>query len=188
MIYWFKDLPFKPLRDDIWKPVIPYKWLRENFMAAVYILQFVLFALFMLYINVYIPKGLDSAPVVIRISIPKSLIYLSVILVWFIHEIIHIAVIFNKGDFSVTFKNLFFWINTNAELSKFRYLIFISLPLLVLTAIPFVISLFMFNNLTYVLRIYAFYNLIISPADIINIIFILPKPNKAIFYGGMYSI
>ena len=188
MIYWFQNLPPKSLYDDVWKPVIMYKWLRKSFMAAVYILQFVLLIVFMIYVKNYIPNILNSVPVVIRISIPRSAIYISLIAMLVVHEILHIAVIFSKGDFSITFRHLFFWINTDAELSKFRYFIFICLPLFILSVIPFIISLFFYNNLTYVLRIIAFFNLIISSADVINAVFILPKPNKAIFCRGMYRI
>ena len=51
MIYWFNELPFKFLDDNIeWKSVIPYKWLRECFMAVVYLLQFILVIILMTYI------------------------------------------------------------------------------------------------------------------------------------------
>jgi len=186
MIYWFQNLPL-PLYNDKWEPVITHKWLRENFMPTAYLLQFVLFVLFMIYVRGYLPKVIGSVPVV-QIPINRNMSYILIIAIFIIHEILHIAVIFHKGDFSITFSNLYIWITTNAELSKFRYFIFVFLPLLILTVIPFIISLFFYNNLTYVIRIFAFFNLIISSADILNTIFILPKPNKAIFCRGMYYI
>jgi len=120
------------------------------------------------------------------ISNHKIIIYITIIAMPVIHELFHIAVIFNKGDFSITFKHFFFWITSNAEMSKSRYFTFAFFPLFILSAIPFILSFFTFNNLAYVFRIIALYNLIISAADIINTIFILSKPNKAIFYRGIY--
>ena len=186
MIYWFKNLP-SPLYDDKWKPVISYKWLRESFMAAVYLSQFVLFILFMIYTKNYIPKVMKY-DLNLQVSIPQWVIYISVIAMLIIHEILHVAVILNKGDFSITFSNLFFWVTTNAELSKFRYFIYIFLPLLIFTVIPFIISLFISNDLAHIIRIIAFGHILFSPADIINSIFTLTKPNKAIFCRGMYYI
>ena len=191
-IYWFKNLPPKSFDDNInWKPVIPYKWLREKFMVAVYILQFALFAIFMMYVRSYTPNydiNMQSQiyKILDYISNNKSIIYILLAVIFIIHEILHITVIFKKWDFSITFKYLFLWISTNAELSKFRQLTFTSLPLFMLTVIPFIISLFVFNDLAYIIRIIAFFNLMVSSADIINSFFILIKPNKAIFCGGMY--
>ena len=56
MIYWFQNLPLKSFEDDAWKPIIPYNWLRQNFMAAAYILQFVLYILLRIYLRTYTPK------------------------------------------------------------------------------------------------------------------------------------
>ena len=186
MIYWFKNLPPKSFDDNVWKPVIPYKWLRKNFMVAVYVLQFLLLVIFMIYVKNI--QNVMKGDLNLQISIPQSLIYISLIAIIIIHEMLHIAVIFNKGDFSITFHNLFFWIATNAELSKLRYFIFIFLPLLILTVIPFIISLFIFNDLKYILKIYSLFNLLISSADVINTVFVLSKPNKAIFDSGMYHV
>ena len=192
MIYWLQNLPM-PLYDDKWKPVISYKWLRESFMAFVYLLQFVLFVLFMIYVKTHtlnydINMNSSIYKILSYISNHKSIIYISLIAMFIGHEILHIIVIFKKGDFSITFNWLYFWITTNAEMSKFRYFLFTFLPLFILAAIPFIISLFIFNDLAFIIRLIAFGNLIISSADIINIIFILTKPNKAIFCRGMYHI
>ena len=193
MIYWFKNLPIKSFDDNIWKSIIPYKRLRENFMVAAYLLQFALFVIFMIYVRSYTPNhdiNMQSLSykMLNYVSNHKSIIYISLIAMVIIHEMLHIAVIFNKGDFSITFKYLYFWITTNAELSKICYFTFAFLPLFILSIIPFIISLFIFNDLAFIIRIVAFLNLIVSSADIINIVFILSKPNRAIFCQGMYYI
>jgi hypothetical protein len=177
MIYWFKNLPAKPLHGDTWKPVIPYKWLIKNFMVTVYVLQFSLIILFMLYLR-NIPNVMngDINPHSLSheiLSYISDNIFILIIAVFIIHELLHITVIFNKADFSITFSKLYFWINTNAELSKYRAFTFVFLPLFILTVTPFISSLFITNDLAYFFRIIAFLNLIISSADIINSTFIL---------------
>ena len=192
MIYWFKNLPPKSFdENNMWKPIIPYKLLRERFMVAVYSLQFALFVIFMIYVRSYTPNydiNMQSSiyKILNYISNHKNMIYISLIVIFIIHELLHIVVIFNKGDFSITFKYLFFWISTDAEMAKFRRFTFVFLPLFILTVMPFIISLFIFNDLAYIIRIIALFNLMVSSADIIISAFILSKPNKAIFCGGMY--
>jgi len=178
MIYWFIELPPKPFDDNIkiWKLVIPYKWLRECFMAVVYLLQFVLVIVLMTYIRNYTPKydyDINSQSVILiykifsYISNHRSIIYITIITMPVIHELLHIAVIFNKGDFSITFKHFFFWITSNAEMSKFRYFTFTFLPLFILAGIPFILSFFAFNTLAFIFRVIALYNLIISTASVL---------------------
>ncbi len=57
-----------------------------------------------------------------------------ILVVFLIHEIHHILNI--KCDISLTFRGLYSWLHTNTVLSKIRFLLFISLPFIVLTVIP----------------------------------------------------
>ena len=73
-------------------------------------------------------------------------------------------------------------------MSKKRFWMFMSLPLLVLTVIPLCLLPFtkgvIFEGMLYVLWI----NAIIAGVDIINSVLIAIKPAKAVFYRGYYKI
>ncbi len=73
-------------------------------------------------------------------------------------------------------------------MSKKRFLMFMSLPLFVLTVIPLCLLPYakgvIFDGLLYVLWM----NAIIAGADIINTVLIAIKPAKAVFYRGYYKI
>lgn len=104
------------------------------------------------------------------------------------HELLHIVVVYRIGDISLTHSGIFFWLYSDAVMSKKRFWMFMSLPLLVLTVIPMCVLLFakgvIFDGLLYVLSI----NAIIAGADIINSVLIAIKPAKAVFYRGYYKI
>lgn len=83
---------------------------------------------------------------------------------------------------------IFFWLNSNAVMSKKRFWLFMTLPLLVLTIIPMsflpLTSGFTYDVLMYILWI----NAIIAGSDIINSVLIALKPANAKFCRGYYII
>jgi hypothetical protein len=113
---------------------------------------------------------------------------LIIVVVFVIHEALHMIVINKKGDMSLTFKGIYFWLNTNAILSKKRFWIFMSLPFIGLTVIPAIASFFVSGELKALLLFISWFNLIISSADIVNSILILLKPNNAMFCKGYYRV
>jgi len=174
MIYLFKPLPYSDMDFSNWIPFIKNACFRKHFMKFVYSLQVVLI-LMSLMLGVW-----NFANWVI-----KSIIF---ILVFIIHELLHILVVYKIGDISLTHSGIFFWLNSNATMSKKRFWLFMTLPLLALTIVPMVFlplaSGFAFEVLMYILWI----NAIIAGSDIINSILIAIKPSNAKFCRGYYII
>ncbi|USK56246.1 DUF3267 domain-containing protein [Cytobacillus solani] len=106
------------------------------------------------------------------------------ILAFIIHETLHIIVINKKGDISLTFSGLFFWLHTNAILSKPRFWLFMSLPLIVLSVVPALASFFLSGNLKLILLFVSWINAVISASYIINSLLIAIKPKNSIFCKG----
>lgn len=176
MIVWFKQLPKIHLNDSEWKPFISNSWFRLHFMKVVYLLTalfivapYVLINEFFIYLN----------------GVPVLLLLL---FIFVIHEALHVLVIKGKGDISLTFKGIYFWLNTNAVLSKTRFFIFMSLPLFVLSVVPAVGSLFFEGEMKALLLIISWLNLIISASDVLNSFLILIKSRQSVFCRGHYRV
>ena len=172
MLYLFKPLPANDRDFSNWKPFIKNVWFRKHFMKFVYSLQIVL-------IIIATMMGVwNFANWIIKGS--------AFILVFIVHELLHISVVYKIGDISLTHSGIFFWLNSNAVMSKKRFWLFMTLPLLVLTIIPmFFLPLtdgFAFELLRYILCV----NAIIAGSDIINSILIAVKPSNVKFCGGYY--
>lgn len=174
MILWFQNLPQFSLDLSEWKPFIQNNWFRRHYMKFVYLLQFTFFL----------------APWFgVRFThITKFPLILIIFFVFIIHEILHILVINNKGDISLTFRGIFFWLNTNAILSKKRFWVFMSLPFIVLSVIPAITSFFVSGNIKSLILFISWINLIISSSDIVNLYLIIIKPNKSVFCRGYYLV
>lgn len=174
MFYLFKPLPDSKMDFSGYMPFIKNVWLRKHFMKFVYILQSVL-ALISIMFGVW-----DFANWYIKLII--------FVVVFICHELLHIVIVYSIGDISLTHSGLFFWLNSDAVMSKKRFLMFMLLPLLVLTVIPMCLLPYVkgviFDGWLYVLWI----NAIIAGADIINSVLIAIKPAKAVFYRGYYKI
>ncbi|KPB03926.1 DUF3267 domain-containing protein [Bacillus sp. CHD6a] len=171
MILWFRHLPQVRLDSTEWTPFIQNNWFRKHYMKIVYLLQLVLF---------FIPSFFST-----RFShIPIFALILIGILVFFLHEYLHIIVINKKGDISLTFSGLFFWIDTNAILSKARFWVFMSLPLIVLSLVPFILSFYVSGNLKLIIIFICWFNTLISVSDIINSFLIALKPKNTLFCRG----
>jgi len=170
MIYFFKPLPPIDIDFSEYRPFIKNEWCRKHFMKFVYILQAVL-----IWISIVL-RVWDFSTWFIKITI-FSIVYV-------IHESLHILVVYKLGDISLTHSGIFFWINSNAVMSKKRFLLFMALPLLVLTIIPIFLlpwaEGYSFRVLTYILWV----NAIIAGSDIINSILIAAKPSNAKFCRG----
>ena len=97
-------------------------------------------------------------------------------------------VINKKGDISLTFRGIFFWLHTNAILSKTRFWIFMSLPLIALSVVPAIVSFYVTGNIKSILLFVSWINLLISSSDIINSLLIAIKPKNSVFCRGYYRV
>ncbi|MGD6774670.1 DUF3267 domain-containing protein [Sutcliffiella horikoshii] len=173
MMLWFRPLPKVSLDSTVWTPFIKNNWYREHYMKFVYLLQVVL-----LFIPTLFNTGFSQLHIFALILIG--------ILIFILHECLHILVINNKGDISITFSGIFFWINTNAILSKPRFWVFMSLPFIVLSIVPFVLSFYVSGDLKLNLLFISWFNTLISASDIINSFAL--KPKKALFCRGYVRV
>lgn len=174
-ILWFRHLPTISMDLVEWNPFIKNDWFRQHYMKFVYLLQIII-----LLLSNFLYTWFSSVNIFIFIFIG--------ILVFIFHELLHIVVVKKKGNISLTFRGIFFWLHTDAVLSKTRFWIFMSLPLIVLSVMPAIASFFVSGNFKSVLLFISWINLWISSSDIINSILIMIKPKNSIFYRGYYRI
>lgn len=174
MVYWFENFPEDNINLSEWKPFIKNEWLRKNFMTFVYVLMGFLILL--------------SNQLCIWVNTNLIIEFLVFILVFVFHELLHIITVIFKGDISLTHSGIFFWLNTNTILSKMRFFLFMSLPIITLSLIPFGISLFVNLHIRNWLMVVCWTNLIIASSDIINSLLIIIKPNHTLFYKGFYRL
>lgn len=153
-------------------------WFRKNYMKFVYLLMLAIFLA---------PNLLGEGFSFISTFTLLTLL-LIIVAVFIVHEFLHVLVIHNKGDISLTVKGIFFWINTNAILSKKRFWIFMSLPIIVLSVLPGIISCYSSGSIKSLMLFIGWVNLIISSSDIVNSFLILIKPNKTVFWRGYYQV
>lgn len=173
MLYFMK--PLQEIKTDIsdWKPFIKNHWFRKNFVFFAYGLQ-VLLLIFSIafgvwnFSNAFFKAGLF-------------------ICTYIIHELLHVIVVYNAGDISITHSGLFLWITSGAVLGKLRFFIFMSLPVISLTFLPAILHIFLSGEGKSIAAYIAWVNAIIAGADIINSILIAVKPNNAQFYRGYYK-
>lgn len=175
MILWFKHLPQPNLNLSKWTPYIQNPWFRKHYMKLVYLLQIILF-LIPVFVGGRFPQ------------ISKLALFLICIFVFIIHEILHIIVINKKGDMCLTYSRLFFWIYTNAVLSKPRFLVFMSCPFILLSVVPFIVSFFLPQDIKSILLFVSWINALISASDIINSFFIVIKPKNSVFCRGYFRL
>lgn len=174
MLLWFKHLPKISMNLEGWTPFIQNDWFRKHFMKFVYALQIMIFL-----VASYFYKWFSSFDGFVLVLIG--------IIVFIVHECLHIIVVIKQGNISLTFSG-FFWLHTDAVLSKTRFWIFMSLPFIALTLIPALASFFVSGDLKSIVLFVSVLNLWISSADIINSFLIAMKPKNAIFYRGYYRV
>ncbi|KPN97190.1 DUF3267 domain-containing protein [Lysinibacillus sp. ZYM-1] len=157
-----------------WTPFIQNNWYRKHYMKFVYLLQFIIFL---------IPFFFETGFTHINIF---SLMIIG-ISVFIIHEYIHIVTVNKKGDISLTFSG-FFWLNTNAVLSKTGFWFFKSLPFILLSVIPAIMSFYVPSNIKSIILFVSWINALISSSDIINSFLIALKPKNAVFCRGYFQV
>lgn len=192
MIVSFKALSPDKERKD-WKPFIGNSWFRNHFMLFVYCFMLFLFIITrQVGSRIYpVQEKLFSQWIqterLLKISTALYFVLLYGLL-YLCHEVIHILVIYKKGDISITHRGIFLWINTNAVLSKKRFWFFMSLPILVLSVLPFILSCFLHGYIKLLFVHLGLVNLMIASSDCINSVLILLKPNGAWFCRGFYKV
>lgn len=174
MIYFFKPLPACDLDLSDWQPFIKNKWFDKHFMKFVYALQIVLVIL-----SVYMGAWLFSNWFV------KIIVFC---VVYLIHELLHIVVIYRIGNISITHSGIFFWIHSDAVMGKKRFWLFMALPFLGLTVLPMILMIWTKGWWFELIRYVVWVNAIIAGADIINIVLIALKPTQAKFCRGYYKV
>ena len=175
MIIWFRHLPQISMDLEDWIPFIKNNWFRKHYMKFVYLLQFAIFLMSRFFDTWFRP-------------IDTFALILIFIFIFIIHESLHILVINKKGDISLTFRGTFFWLHTNAVLSKARFWIFMSLPLIALSVVPAIISFYVSGNISSILLFISWITLLISASDIINSFLIVIKPKNSVFCRGYYRV
>lgn len=175
MIIWFRHLPQISMDTVEWTPFIKNNWFRKHYMKFVYLLQIAIFLMSRFFDVWFSP-------------IDTFALILIFIFVFIIHESLHVLVINKKGDISLTFRGTFFWLHTNAVLSKARFWIFMSLPLISLSVLPAIVSFYVSGNIKSILLFISWINLWISASDIINSFLIVIKPKHSVFCRGYYRV
>ncbi|WP_460012317.1 DUF3267 domain-containing protein [Lysinibacillus sp. CTST325] len=158
-----------------WTHFIQNNWYRKHYMKFVYLLQIIIFLI----------------PYFFGIRFTHINIFPLIIIgifVFIVHECLHILVINKKGDISFTFSGIFFWLNTNAILSKTRFWVFMSLPFIVLSIVPGIMSFFVSGNVKSIILFVSWINALISSSDIVNAFLIAIKPKNSIFCRGYYRV
>ncbi len=175
IISWFRHLPQISMDFSEWTPFIQNTWYRKHYMKFVYLLQIIILS-----IPYFFGAGFTHI----------NLFYLIIMgmIVFAIHECLHVLVVYKKGDVSLTFSGIFFWLNTNATLSKTRYWIFMSLPFLVLSIVPAITSFYVSGNIRSILLFVCWINTFISGSDIYNSFLIAIKPKNSFFCRGYYQV
>lgn len=95
MIIWFRHLPQISMDLKDWTPFIENNWFRKHYMKFVYLFQVTIFLMSRFFDVWFIP-------------IDTFVLILIFIVVFIIHESLHILVINKKGDISLTFRGTFF--------------------------------------------------------------------------------
>ena len=173
MIYWVKTPPQADIDYNEYRPFIRNDWFRKHYMFFAYGLMALLAVLF------FVTGGMKGVPSLLRIPV--------FVLVFLVHELLHILVIYRIGDIYLSHSGLFFWMNTNAKMSKGRFWLYRSLPLLMLTVVPAALLLLNTGTCRPWLLYIAWSNAIIASSDIINSPLILLKPNDSVFCRGYYK-
>jgi hypothetical protein len=174
MIKWVTKLPETEIDTNEYKPFIKNQWFREHYMWFAYALMFLLILPVSL-----LTTSMNDIPFLLRLGM--------IIPVFLIHELLHVLVVFRIGDIYLTHSGLFFWLRSDAHMSKIRFLIFMSLPFLVLSVLPLVIKLFYTGPLVPYISYIAWINSIMASSDILNSMLILIKPRNSVFWRGYYK-
>ena len=122
MIRWVQTVPQPEIDHSQYRPFIRNDWFRKHYMVFAYGLMALLTVL------LFVTGGMRGVYYPVRLPI--------FMLVFLVHELLHILVVYRLGDIYLSHSGLFFWMNPNAEMSKGRFFLYMSLPLLMLTLVP----------------------------------------------------
>ena len=173
MIYWMKPLPPAEIDTGEYRPFIRSDWFRKHYMWFAYGLMVLILA------AGFLRPGIRSLRMVICLALG--------IPVFVTHELLHFVTVYRIGDVSLTHSGIFFWMNSGAHMTKGRFWLFMSLPLVTLTFVPAALAAAISGPVRPYLLYIAWLNAVIAGSDIINSVLILFKPRKAVFYRGYYK-
>lgn len=174
MLHWVKALPGAEIDFSVYRPFIRNGWFRKHFMMFVYALMVLLCVLCLMTGG---ERGIGV--------LPRLLVTVAVFLV---HELLHILVVYSIGEIYMMHSGIFFWLHSDAEMSKGRFWLFMTLPFLGLTVMPAVLLFFVSGPAVPWLKWTAWINAIIASSDIINSVLILLKPRGSFFWRGYYRV
>ena len=172
MVRWVKTMPAPEIDHSVYRPFIRNDRFRKNYMIFAYGLMAVLAVL------CFLTGGERGVPVYLWL--------VSFAAVFLVHESLHILVAYTGGDIYMTRRGLYFWLQPDMEMSKGRFFLFMSLPLLTLTVLPAVLLFFLSGPAASWLKWIAWVNAFIAGSDILNTVLIPFKPRDAVFYWGYY--
>lgn len=174
MLFWNKTIPQLNIDQREYKPLIKNDWFRKHYMWFAYGLMI------LIYLTAFFTGGFRAGNIIIRI-----LVFLAV---YPVHELLHIVTVCRKGDIYLSHSGIYFWLTPDIELSKGRFWIFITLPLIILTGFTGAGAVFASGALREYLAYIAWINAFIAGSDIINSFLILIKPSGSSFYRGYYRL
>ena len=173
MIRWVQTVPQPEIDHSQYRPFIRNDWFRKHYMVFAYGLMALLTVL------LFVTGGMRGVCYPVRLPI--------FVLVFLVHELLHILVVYRLGDIYLSHSGLFFWMQPHARMSKGRFFLFMTLPLFTLTVVPAVLLLPDTGALRPYLLYIAWSNAIIASSDIIKAMLIPLKPNDSVFYRGYYK-
>jgi len=174
MIYWNRPLPELQIDWKEYKPFIKNEWFRSHYMWFTYGLMGLIFA-----VGVFGGVLKAGSPV---------LELLIILPLYVTHELLHILVVFRKGDLYLNyFGGIYLWLTPDVALGKGRFWLFITLPFLVLTPGAGIAGMLIGGRCGDFLWYLAWVNAIIAGSDILNSVLIAVKPKGSLFYRGYYK-
>ena len=174
MIKWVTKLPETEIDTNEYKPFIKNEWFRKHYMKFVYALMLLLLIPVSL-----MTTSMNDIPFLLRLGI--------IVPVFLIHEVLHILVVFKIGNLYLMHSGIYFWLHSDAHMSKIRFWIFMTLPFLVLTVLPIITKIFYTGTFEPYLAYIAWINAIMAGSDILNSMLILIKPRNSVFWRGYYK-
>lgn len=174
MILWNRKVPAPHLDAGVHRPFIANDWFRKHYMYFAYGLMI------LIYLTAVRTGGFRAGNYYIKI--------LMFPIIYVCHEMLHILTVYGKGDIYLNHSGLYLWLTPDFELTKGRYWIFVSLPLIVLTGATGILSVILDGTLSGYLRYIAWINAVIAGSDIINSVLIAIKPADAVFCRGYYRL
>ena len=114
MLLWFRDLPDVQLDDRKWRPFIQNHWFRIHYMKLVYMLMLGIYLMtYILYETGFIQVINHTFYFCIKKSVALIVITYAyklslVLMIFILHELLHIIVIYGLGDISLTHKEFIF--------------------------------------------------------------------------------